>query len=345
MKSIENEHYPGIRICYPCYERLASPTVITITKDEANIQAIATSGKVISEITLTALPPTLSQFCNIIKCYTVDECGIEQSTRMATDGYAYTKVEFDDYYGDSANLMWYFAQCRTIVVKLVQDDLLMNEDMYQRLRSTAGGHNCDATKLCELAGMHKYVAPYFWPHEPTRPAQGTPAQKCDWVQVMTESEYANAMFAVQSTFWPRPTFLANELHGTRFAYRLVSKQPNIIHNIRHTQGNYFLYQSGLRINPVIAFSREYLHQTDIDVMIFERVAVLHSQHGAFAAAAWPARFISKLYYNLPHHQLAKLAPSNFSLEEHECFLQMNSKFPCILLHPRAHEDPTGLRGK
>ena len=169
---------PGIIVCFQCYQLLAGNTVIMVKPYEKQLFLYAAaSGNLLASIDLKDLPPSFEQFRNVAKAAAQsinigsDNSGI---CRLAADGYAYSKLQFIEYYGTRGEEMWDFAHFRTVNIRLVyvhehkcaSEGVMTREEYLGLLPQNI--HYKVANYVSSSPFFQLYISPFLWPHEPVR---------------------------------------------------------------------------------------------------------------------------------------------------------------------------------
>ena len=328
IKPDDPQQHTGIRVCFQCYERMAQKKIITITIDEDSdiVRGVTCSASIVFETQRTSLPSTLARFESMIKCCVHQTSCPSMGACIASDGYAYTKEEFYEFYGSECEAMWSFAQRRTLVIQLVTQTGVLTEEDYELMKPQTEATPLDLPihVLHELPEMKQYISPLFWPHEPVRPR--ALASQLDWVQVRSNVTIIDAMEAVQCK--GMPAYLEPSRSIT-FAYRFNST----------TDDNSFLL-SGCNWLPYVSCTRELVHEEPAEEAIDARSRELQAIHGAYVPAAMPAP-----RHNFPHHVIARTQPMYYGIEPQATFRAMISNFPWsmrdVVHSPRV---PAWIRG-
>jgi hypothetical protein len=183
---------PGIRVCFQCYQLLASNTIITVKYDEAQLFLYAAvSGNLLASIDRNHLPARFEQFQHVAIAAAAQS--IDKSSnngcdrRLAADGYAYTKLQFSEYYFTYGEEMWELAKLRTLSIRLIVDHGpnhckpkgVMTRDEYLGLLPPSIPSE-DAHYVCNLSCLQLYISPFLWPHEPVG-QQGETFE--EWIQL------------------------------------------------------------------------------------------------------------------------------------------------------------------
>ena len=178
IQSDDNGNLPGIRVCFQCYQLLSYNTVVTITHDEGRVLVHSTwAGNLITSVDKKMLPATFEQFRHLVQgaARSINgDAGNNSISCLATDGYAYTKLQFCEYYGEHGEQMWAFAQMRTINTRLIfvheasgkHGGLMTHADYGTLLHDNIQSQVEEF--VYQLPYLHEYISPFLWPHEPVR---------------------------------------------------------------------------------------------------------------------------------------------------------------------------------
>ena len=101
----------NLRICTECAPTMWGLTIVQLSIAEQVLTAHSLTGKCLGQWDRELIPQQfwqLEHYLRTVICGALNE--VSQTVRFATDGYAYTKPQFDAYYTDYAEIMW--TRCR-----------------------------------------------------------------------------------------------------------------------------------------------------------------------------------------------------------------------------------------
>ena len=140
------------------------------------LQVIYMSGKVLKEWKPPIIPASLAQLRTEIAYVVLQDQTLDTyNVRTATDGYSYSRQQYQKYYGDAWEGPWQMAGRRSLSFRLLSEEtsvIITDENAYLYLlqQKNVSKKECEkqAPKVIDLystAGREQYIEPCFWPHE------------------------------------------------------------------------------------------------------------------------------------------------------------------------------------
>ena len=294
------------RVCPACLPSLLTNTVITVTITvNKECECHTLGGRLMCTWIQEQIPGT---YQGLLAAVTELIAEHADAPRFATDGFAYDKYEFGQYYAEAADTMWMQAAYRTFHTRLVLDGIILSWDNYDLLltKLLPPYNVAPSTGLCrklkDMLGFHDYIPPHLWPHEPTGAdelgldgwAQCTPAEGIlqEFMQGYTLPAQASAMFANKLA-----DMAAGRLHAlpeVSFAYAAplgVFRHPHSMDVWPH----YYMHKIGNC-------------PAHIRARINIRLVELLAQDGKYDMAKAPATNLFAFGRYAPHYILAAIAP-------------------------------------
>ena len=163
----------NLRICIECAPIMLGLTIVQLTKAKQGLTALSLAGNCLGQWDRDRVPQQFWQLEHELRTVICEAQEVDaQTVRFATDGYAYTKLQFIDYYTTHADIMWSMAGNRNCTVRVIHDDVILDRHNYAsflRVQDMLPVPSHAPPGFCylqEVEGMRDYIPPQFWPHEP-----------------------------------------------------------------------------------------------------------------------------------------------------------------------------------